>query len=54
MLRTYKLSRQPIHHTTLMDAIRRASTELQRVGSDGRPVDLRRATPVPHPFAATA
>ena len=54
MLRTYKLSRQPVHHTTLMEAIRRASTELGRVGADGRPVDPRRATPVPHAFAATA
>jgi hypothetical protein len=54
MLRTYKLSRQPVHHTTIMDAIRRASADLQRVGPDGRPVDPRRVTPVPHPFAATA
>jgi len=54
MLRTYKLSRQPVHHTTLLEAIRRASTDLQRVGPDGRPVDARRATPIPHPFAATA
>ena len=54
MLRTYKLSRQPVHHTTLMEAIRRASTELDRVGPDGRSVDPRRTTPVPHPFAATA
>ena len=47
MLRTYKLSRQPVHHTTLMEAIRRVSADLQRVGPDGRPVDPRRATPVP-------
>ena len=55
MFRTHKLSRQPVHQTTLMEAIRRSATALGKVGPDGRPVEpSRRATLTPHRFAATA